>query len=310
MDAEAELRVGRCDPASEKRTLEIAARAWPAAERLAYGQAIERLIENGQANRIVLVSARCGERILAAQLAQMLSGKAAIVWPPQFEGQNTAACREKTAAALGQYLAAALKQGGMHIAQSLVTPSDSASSEWLEIGGFSHAADLLYLTADVSQTAPGASQLPFVMEPFTSGAKQRLVNVIQRTYVGTLDCPQLDGLRDTADVIEGYQAVGEFRPELWFFVREENRDVGCLLINLHPDVEHAEIIYLAVVPEARGNGWGLALVKYAIWVAQQSHSQRVVLAVDAANEPAVRMYAVAGFDVFDRREVWLLTFPP
>jgi len=197
----------------------------------------------------------------------------------------------------------------MHIAQSLLATGDAQSGKWLEIGGFSHAADLLYLTADASRDPAEPPQLPFELEAFTPSAKQRLIDVIQRTYIGTLDCPQLDGLRKTADVIDGYQFVGEFRPELWFLVRHGTEDVGCLLMNLHPDVQHAEIIYLAVTPEVRGRGWGVLLAKFALWLARQTKSDRAVLAVDAANKPAVRMYAVAGFDVFDRREVWLLTFP-
>lgn len=309
MDGHVELEVVRCDPTIEEAALELAAQAWPAAERLAYGQAIETLIEMGQAHRVVLIAGRCKERVVAAQLAQMLPGRAAIAWPPQFDAQSAMDGHKAIAAALGKQLATILNDGGMQIAQSLVSPCESESGKWLKIGGFSHAADLLYLAADVSRASDRQPQLPFQLEPFTPTAKQRLVDVIQRTYEGTLDCPKLDGMRDTADVIEGYQSVGQFRPEFWFFVRFENRDVGCLLINQHPEVQHAEIIYLAVVPEVRGRGWGLELAQYALWIARQTHSQRAVLAVDAANEPAVRLYSVAGFEVFDRREVWLRTFP-
>jgi len=302
-------RVLRCDPASDQEALAIAARAWPATERLAYGQAIENLIANGLADHVVLIAARGQNRILAAQLSQMLAGKAAIAWPPQFEAEAEAADRESIAAALAQQLSFALTQGGMHIAQSLLAQGEAESGKWLEIGGFSHAADLLYLAADTSRGPAEPPRLPVELEPFTLDATRRLIDVIQRTYVGTLDCPQLDGLRETADVIDGYKSVGEFRPELWFFVRYGAKDVGCLLMNLHPDVQHAEIVYLALTPEVRGRGWGLELSKHALWIAWQSKSQRAVLAVDAANEPAVRMYSVAGFDAFDRREVWLMTFP-
>jgi hypothetical protein len=31
----------------------------------------------------------------------------------------------------------------------------------------------------------------------------------------------------------------------------------------------------------------------------------LVLAVDAANEPAIRMYSLAGFRAWDRRAVWI-----
>ena len=66
------------------------------------------------------------------------------------------------------------------------------------------------------------------------------------------------------------KASGEFRPELWQIARHEDDDVGCLLVNLHPDVKHAEIVYLAVVPEVRGRGWGLELTRHAQWLARQA----------------------------------------
>jgi ribosomal protein S18 acetylase RimI-like enzyme len=150
--------------------------------------------------------------------------------------------------------------------------------------------------------------LPFELEAYQTAEKPRLIDVIQHTYIGTLDCPLIDGMRDTADVLTGYQAVGVFRPELWFFVKDRGRDVGCLLINVHPDVLHAEIVYLALVPDVRGRGWGLQLARQALWVARATHCQRAVLAVDADNAPAVELYRAAGFQAFDRRAVWLRTF--
>ena len=116
---------------------------------------------------------------------------------------------------------------------------------------------------------------------------------------------RVDGPLTTADVFAGYRAVGEFRPDLWHIAIHNGADVGCLLVNLHPDVAHAEIVYVAVVPEVRGRGLGLALTRHAQWLASQTKSQRLVLAVDAANEPAIRLYSKAGFDVFDRRAVWI-----
>src|SRR3954452_4365039 len=81
------VEVHRCDPASDRSALAIAARAWPATERSAYGQAIENLVAQGLATRVVLLAARRGDVLLAAQVAQMLPGNAAITWPPQFEAE-------------------------------------------------------------------------------------------------------------------------------------------------------------------------------------------------------------------------------
>ena len=111
--------------------------------------------------------------------------------------------------------------------------------------------------------------------------------------------------RSLADVIAGYQAIGEFRPELWRIARQNGCDVGCLLVNLHGDAGNAEIVYLGVTPEARGRGYGLALTRQALWLAREANCERVVLAVDAANEPAIRVYERAGFAPWERKAVWI-----
>ena len=318
--------VQRCDLAQSAEALALAAKAWPEAERTAYYQSVQQAVDSGRAESVVLLSGCRDGQVIAAQIGQVLPGRAAVVWPPQFAETCEAIRRGVTAASLGREMATALKRGGAKVAQALVVADDPESASWLAVGGLSYAADLLYLCADVDAEFSGNSKhphpgplpegeggekgeaLPFELAAFRPDDTQRLVDVIQRTYEGTLDCPKIDGLRETADVIVGYQAVGVYRPDLWFFVREENRDVGCLLINVHPDVRHAEIVYLAVVPEVRGRGWGLRLALQAIEVARASRCERAVLAVDAANLPALALYRAAGFQTFDTRGIWLRTF--
>jgi ribosomal protein S18 acetylase RimI-like enzyme len=295
--------IDRCDPATDKEALALAAQAWPQAERAGYWQAIRSLVSHGDGQRAVLLAIRNAHRLLAAQVAQVLPGNVAIVWSPQFE-TPIASEQLQLAAALFARMNHELKQGGAQMAQSLVSASDEATARSFLIGGFSKAADLLYLAAEVNDAAEPPA-LPFELEAFTPQHEKRWLQLIDRTYAGTLDCPLIDGLRKTEDVFAGYQAVGEFRPELWQIAVMNGVDVGCLLVNLHPDVGHAEIVYVAIVPEVRGRGWGLALTRHAQWLARQTKSQRLVLAVDAANEPAIRLYSKAGFDVFDRRAVWI-----
>jgi ribosomal protein S18 acetylase RimI-like enzyme len=144
-------------------------------------------------------------------------------------------------------------------------------------------------------------------ETYSEDQRSRLGEVIQRTYIETLDCPQLGGVRDMDDVLDGYQATGTFDPKRWLFLRSDSQDVGCLLLAAHPDVPQWELVYLGLVPEARGRGWGLEATRYAQWLARLADQPRVVLAVDALNAPALAMYAAAGFVAWDRRSVFLRT---
>ena len=62
---------------------------------------------------------------------------------------------------------------------------------------------------------------------------------------------------------------------------------------------------VATAAEARGRGLGLDLTRHAQWLARQVGCEQTVLAVDAANEPAIRTYIAAGFREFDRKTVWI-----
>jgi ribosomal protein S18 acetylase RimI-like enzyme len=307
--AAARATIARWDPAAKKEVLALATKAWPDAERAAYQQTLHGLLQSGEANQIVLLAARedspCEDtRFIAAQLAQSLPGRAAIVWPPQFADAIESAQRE-ISTRLFDRLATELATAGAHLAQALVPIGDKEVAERFAAGGFTHAADLLYLAANLDNLRDEPTTPPFAIESFNIGDERRLAALIDRTYTGTLDCPQLDGLRQTADVIAGYQAVGEFRPELWLIARDRAEDVGCLFMNLHPDVRHAEIVYVALIPEVRGRGWGAEFIKKSVELARRAGAERIVLAVDAANQPAIRIYERLGFFEFDRRAVWV-----
>jgi ribosomal protein S18 acetylase RimI-like enzyme len=299
--------VGRYDPATNRALLALAAQAWPDTERAGYWRAIHDAIASGQGSQVILLGlvdrgAWCG-----AQVAQVLAGHVALVWPPQFTATSSEPLSKRRSAAgeLFARLHAELAQAGTQLAQALTSAGDSVAPALLELGGYTRIADLCYLSAEASDFPSRAPRLPFEMRPLAPRDDRRLCRLIDRTYVGTLDCPQLDGQRSTADVIAGYRDVGEYKPGLWQIARLAGDDIGCVLVNLHPDLNHAELVYLGLAPEFRGRGWGLLLTRQAQWLAQQAGAARLVLAVDAANRPALCVYETAGFDPFDRRAVWI-----
>src|SRR5262245_54148822 len=70
----------RCDPALNKPVLALAAQAWHAAERAAYWRTINGLIDAQQADRVILLGVHDQERWVAAQVAQVMHGRVAMVW--------------------------------------------------------------------------------------------------------------------------------------------------------------------------------------------------------------------------------------
>jgi hypothetical protein len=90
----------------------------------------------------------------------------------------------------------------------------------------------------------------------------------------------------------------------------------------YPQERNCELVYMGIVPEARGFAHGVEIVRFAQWITGKLHQRendfkqksaqnakhtamRMVLAVDAANSPAIATYASAGFQTWDRRGVFL-----
>ena len=85
----------------------------------------------------------------------------------------------------------------------------------------------------------------------------------------------------------------------------QQRDVGCLLLADHPRHNSMELLYLGLIPAARGRGWGKHLVRRAQGLTRLAGRSRLVLAVDAANAPAVQTYTATGFQAWQRRRLYV-----
>jgi ribosomal protein S18 acetylase RimI-like enzyme len=129
--------------------------------------------------------------------------------------------------------------------------------------------------------------------------------VIEASYEDTLDCPALTGVRETEDVIAAHKAAGVFEPNGWLLLVCEGQPVGVLLLNRVVYRSALEIVYMGLIPQARGRGLGHVLVQRAIVEAQHRDVGALLLAVDARNTPARRIYMANGFVQTAERQVWL-----
>jgi RimJ/RimL family protein N-acetyltransferase len=91
---------------------------------------------------------------------------------------------------------------------------------------------------------------------------------------------------------------------LWWIVQSKNRDVGCVLVAEHTP-QLWELVYLGIEPAMRGQGLGLEATRAVQHIALKHGVERLVLAVDSANNPAIDLYAKAGFLAWDRQSVFV-----
>jgi mycothiol synthase len=243
-----------------------------------------------------------GEQLCGSAWGQRQSGNIAVFWPPQLvPGEDG-----ETAVRLAAAVARVLDDTAIEITQTLLPAADAAAAPGLRAVGFSHLADLLYMSCEAERFPtqhPSSDELEY--EDYNGAKRGRLIALVERSYEQTLDCVGLNGMRTVDDVLSGYQATGVYRPENWQFVRNAGQDVGLLLLADHPQARHWELMYMGLVPEVRGRGWGGKIAQHAKWLAQRANIERIVLAVDAANAPALRMYRTAGFEIWDRRTVYV-----
>ena len=181
---------------------------------------------------------------------------------------------------------------GVHLAQALVDPADGAAREAFNRCQFRQIAELLYLQVSPRRkVTPPDTPGTFTWHTYSPDNHSLFARAISESYVASLDCPALNGLRDIEDVIAGHRSSGEFDPETWYVLAENDKPAAVLLLTRVPRSEMAELVYLGLSPSSRGRGIGDLMVRHALWaVRHRMNLQRLTLAVDSTNVPALKLY--------------------
>ena len=196
--------------------------------------------------------ARRGEQVLGAILCLPIAGAGGLIWPPQVKPLAERIAVEDR---LVQCASSWLRAQGAKVAQALLTPEEVPMAPPLERNGFEHITTLQYLRHDV-RTAPAFSE-PAKSLCYVTYA-ERSVPVFHRalleTYKGSLDCPEVNGIRSISEIIAGHQAQGTHEPDRWFLALNDEQPAGVLLLTEIPESGSMEISYLGVLPQTRGVG--------------------------------------------------------
>lgn len=197
------------------------------------------------------------------------------------------------------------------LGQALVDPGSAREIEAFESAGLVRIALLEYLERSLPRAGlidapavPSGWSVAAAHEPAVLGGsdprmlgpsvRAELVALLEATYLDTLDCPGLAGMRRVEDVLDGHFGSGA-RPRHWIVARESGVARGLCLINGPADGGSAELVYLGLAREARGRGIARLLLAHGLRACGESRTSSVTLAVDARNAPARRLYDSLGF---------------
>jgi ribosomal protein S18 acetylase RimI-like enzyme len=199
----------------------------------------------------------------------------------------------------------------VHLVQALVEPGDTRLALALERGGMRRITTLGYL----ERTLPRRGAFPaptwpadLRLETWDPTRRAELIAALEASYVATLDCPELAGLRSGEDILDGHRHSGRYESSLWSVLRAVDGPhagaiAGMALCNSSPGVAMAglrapgsvELVYFGLVPFARRRGLGRLLLQHALHRLEGRDEATVTLAVDERNEPAKRLYRECGF---------------
>ncbi len=224
--------------------------------------------------------------------------------------------------------------GLLGLIQSLLDPTQRHERDALLNAGFTRLASLVYMRCSCPPRAvaspvdgsegnsgctPGDSSAhggvielegtPLTALTWQDDRFDMFAEAISASYLDTLDCPGLVGLRRIEDIIAGHKAVGRFDPDLWSAFYLGDQPVGVLLLNPMTDRPELELVYLGIAPPFRCQGLATRLMRYAASLAAGRDYTGIHLAVDEQNTPAMKLYRGLSYRATGRKVAMIYTLP-
>jgi ribosomal protein S18 acetylase RimI-like enzyme len=287
---------------------------WPAALALLFRHASPEarpglvqhavaMLECGELDPRGLNVAREQRQIVGALLCTPAPGAVGLLWPPQVANSSDAQDVEDD---LIRHALSWLRRSRIKLCQVLLHPEEGLDAAPLLRNGFQRVTTLSFLHLQLTPLLPtGDSLNTLEFESLHSENEAQFATVLERTYEGTEDCPEVNGVRSIDEVLEGHRAQGVHEPARWWLARRLGAPVGVLLVNEIRDEPAWELVYMGVLPEVRGQGLGRQLLDFALHESRKAGIERVELSVDDRNRHAVRIYKEAGFERFAQRMLFL-----
>lgn len=272
-------------------------------------------VEQQGLNADLLLGAKVGQKLIAACVAVESPGRSAMLFhgqtkpfrdPTPQSSPVTKGGNKGVVVALLQAIQPHAWQRKNLLLQSLLNPYDVTIATAHRDAGFHYLAELVYLDCLTNEVCPPRANLPnLTYLTYSNDRHAEFLRTLESSYVESLDCPYLTGLRNTEDVLLGHRHTGVGSPNLWYLACADEQPVGILLLAGVVGRAYLEIVYMGVDARARGKRIGDAMLSHAFDVASKQRAKGITLAVDSTNLYARRMYERRRFREIARRRAWI-----
>jgi ribosomal protein S18 acetylase RimI-like enzyme len=260
------------------------------------------LMEAGKLNPAGLFVVRNQHGIRGAMMCMPIPGAGALVWPPRTQHIADAGSVEDE---LIRSAVSWVRQQGAKLGQALLAPNELPLAGPLERNGFRNVTNLWYMRRAADKKLGAVQRRRLTYRSYDACDRDLFARTLLRTYEGTRDCREVNGVRTIDEILDGHKADAGLNLERWWLAFDGEQATGVLLVNESAEWQAWEVAYVGVVPEARGRGLGRELMLKAIVEAQTAETAQLTLCVDARNAPAIALYRGLGFERYDERAVYL-----
>ncbi|MDZ4849807.1 MAG: GNAT family N-acetyltransferase [Pirellulaceae bacterium] len=275
------------------------------------------------------------EELAAAYLMEYPGRLGSLVGP--WVSNRDAKLSEEAAVAVLRSLVRTSCDWKVELVQTVIELDSPYSVKALRLAGFRKLATLYQMSVELTNTEilnnaafpylknrsqeSSYSLQPFEWRQYNPSDFKLWIEWLDRTYEETADCPELNGVRATAESFAGYlassgiQSSGNDTPHWWAAIETtgsqseysqcESRIAAAFMLG-SSGAGNWELSYMGVVPKYRGRGLATETLRRALHLAQRQDAKQLWLAVDRRNESAIRLYQRFGFEITRELDAWFL----
>lgn len=281
----------QCPPSRRREALLQLAAAHDPAQQAALSAAIKAMYHQPEDHWGGLWITLEAGQLTGAIWVQRLPMNMAQLWLPKAE--------RKYADALLYAARRWVKTHNIRLCHVELLPEAPVSEVLLIEHGMQYLACLERLTSGRGERRLAMDEVaPLWLQPFCELSPPEQLALLAAVGQDSLDSRPLRDVLSIEELLAGFYQQDPQAPKHWYAVNYQGAVIGVLLLASHLASGHWELMLMGLTPKWRGQGLGRSLLNKALALAQQAGAQEVVLAVDAVNLPAKRLYQQAGFELY------------